>query len=71
MNEAGYYGFMVMGDAMGPLSYHPLRKGETLPPYPPPPILTPPLARPRFRGYSEPINYGMYPSLPCSPPKRS
>ena len=38
---------MVMGDAMawGPsiLPYHPLREGETLPPYVPPPILPPPL----------------------------
>ena len=44
MNEAGYYGLWlgVMPWRGAPLSYHPLREGETLPPtprlqsYPPP-----------------------------------
>ena len=37
MNEAGYYGFMVMGDAMGPL--YPTTPCARARPYPPTPRL--------------------------------
>ena len=52
--------------------YPPPREGETLPPLPLSPDPTPPLARARFRGYSEPIKDGIASGmLPCGRPKRS
>ena len=44
-----------------PLSYHPLREGETLPPYPPPPILEMDLSKaPSLVEFGDGVFHGVF-----------